>query len=166
MFFIDRTKAVIPHFLEKSLRNLKKTRKINKNTKNSYFLMSVASLCTPCFVMFCVFLHGSFCQVAHKLDMSTLFTTFFSLNIFSIYIFNISPIYITNLSLVCVCYVFICPRTASVCSYFSGPQGSWVVCCLHLKIEFRSCARRRQWCGIFYYHWWTASIKPRLLFPM
>jgi len=25
-------------------------------------------------------------------------------------------------------------------------------------------ARGRQWCGIFHYHWWTASIKPRLLF--
>jgi len=33
-----------------------------------------------------------------------------------------------------------------------------------LKMEFRSCARGRQWCGIFHYHWWTASIKPRLLF--
>jgi len=22
----------------------------------------------------------------------------------------------------------------------------------------------RQWCGILHYHWWTASIKPRLLF--
>jgi len=31
-------------------------------------------------------------------------------------------------------------------------------------MEFRSCARGRQWCGIFHYHWWTASIKPRLLF--
>jgi len=38
------------------------------------------------------------------------------------------------------------------------------VCCLHLKIEFCSCARGRQWCGIIHYHWWTASIKPRLLF--
>ena len=27
-----------------------------------------------------------------------------------------------------------------------------------------SCAKGRQWCGIFHYHWWTASIKPRLLF--
>jgi len=36
--------------------------------------------------------------------------------------------------------------------------------CLHLKMEFRSCARERQWLGIFHYHWWTASIKPRLLF--
>jgi len=50
--------------------------------------------------------------------------------------------------------------------YFSGPRGSWSVhvCCLHLKMEFCSCARGRQWCGIIHYHWWTASIKPRLLF--
>jgi len=45
--------------------------------KNSFFLMSVASLYTPCFVMFCVFLFGPFCHGAHKLDLSTLFTTFF-----------------------------------------------------------------------------------------
>jgi len=31
-------------------------------------------------------------------------------------------------------------------------------------MEFRSCARGRQWCCIFHFHWWTASIKPRLLF--
>jgi len=48
--------------------------------------MSVASLCTPCFVMFCVFLYGPFCHGTHKLDFSTLFTTFFSLNISSFYI--------------------------------------------------------------------------------
>ena len=30
-----------------------------------------------CFVMFCVFLYGPFCHGAHKLDLSTLFTTFF-----------------------------------------------------------------------------------------
>ena len=39
--------------------------------------MSVASLFTPCFVMFCVFLYGPFCHGAHKLDLSTLFTTSF-----------------------------------------------------------------------------------------
>jgi len=39
--------------------------------------MSVASLFTPCFVMFCVFLYGPFCHGAHKLDLSTLFTSFF-----------------------------------------------------------------------------------------
>ena len=35
---------------------------------------------------------------------------------------------------------------------FFGPQGSWSVhvCCLHLKMEFRSCARGRQWCGIIH----------------
>jgi len=51
-------------------------------------------------------------------------------------------------------------------SYFSGPQGSWSVhvCCLHLKMEFRSCARGRHWCDIIHYYWWTAAIKPRLLF--
>jgi len=49
---------------------------------------------------------------------------------------------------------------------FSGPQGSWSVhvCCLHLKMEFRSCTRGRQWCGVMLNYWWTASIKPMLLF--
>ena len=47
-----------------------------------------------------------------------------------------------------------------------GHQGSWSehVCCLHLKMDFRLCARGRQWCCIIHYYWWTASIKPRLLF--
>jgi len=49
----------------------------NRKTHKSYFFMSVASLFTPCFVMFCVFLYGPFCHGAHKLDLSTLFTTFF-----------------------------------------------------------------------------------------
>ena len=51
-------------------------------------------------------------------------------------------------------------------TYFSGPQGSWSVhvCCLHLKMEFRSCVRGHQWCGIIHYYWWTASINSRLLF--
>ena len=44
---------------------------------SNYFFMSVASMFTPCFVMFCVFLYGPFCHGAHKLDLSTLFTTFF-----------------------------------------------------------------------------------------
>jgi len=38
--------------------------------------------------------------------------------------------------------------------------------CWHLKMEFRLCGRGRQWCSIIYYHWWTSSIKPRLLFIM
>ena len=38
--------------------------KNTKNTNNSYFLMSVASLYTPCFVMFFVFLYGPFCHGA------------------------------------------------------------------------------------------------------
>jgi len=43
---------------------------------------------------------------------------------------------------------------------FSGPRGSWIICCLHVRKEFRSCDRGRQWCGILHYHWWTSSIKP------
>ena len=58
-------------------RDILELDKKSKNTKNSYFFMSVASLFTPCFVMFGVFLYGPFCHGAHKLDLSTLFTTFF-----------------------------------------------------------------------------------------
>ena len=66
----------------------------------------------------------------------------------------------------CVAAVKCRPALHHCVVIFSGPQGSWSVnvCCLPLKMEFRSCARGRQWCGIFHYHWWTASIKPRLLF--
>jgi len=46
----------------------------------------------------------------------------------------------------------------------SGIMECTYVCCLHLKMEFCSCARGRQWCGIIHCRWWTASIKPRLLF--
>jgi len=31
-------------------------------------------------------------------------------------------------------------------------QRSWIVCCLHLEKEFRSCARGSQWCGIHHNH--------------
>jgi len=48
--------------------------------------------------------------------------------------------------------------------YFSGPHGLWSVYLLHLKMEFHSCARGRQRCGIIHYYRWTTSIKPRLLF--
>jgi len=58
-------------------------------------------------------------------------------------------------------YCFKGKRSISLCCYgFSGPQGSWIVCCL-LKKAFRSCPMWRQWCD---YHWRKASIKPRLLF--
>ena len=48
--------------------------------------MSVASLYTPCFVMFCVFLYGPFCHGAPKLDLSHIVYDIFSFNISSIYI--------------------------------------------------------------------------------
>ena len=96
MFFIDRTKAVIQHFWRRPLSNwrLKKKKKHWKNTKNSYFLISVASLYTPCFVKFCVFLYGPFCHGAHKLDLSTLFTTFFLWTSLSFIIFFYKALYL------------------------------------------------------------------------
>jgi len=72
---VYRPRILSTIFLEKSEKH-----------KNSYFLMSVVSLYTQFFVMFCVFLYGPFCHGAHKLGLSTLFTTFFSSNISSIYI--------------------------------------------------------------------------------
>ena len=39
-----------------------------------------------------------------------------------------------------------------------------IVCCLHLKIDVRLCARERQLCDIFHCYWWTASMKLMLLF--
>jgi len=47
--------------------------------------------------------------------------------------------------------------------YISGHLWSNIVCYLHFK-KFCSCTRGRQWCGSFLFQWWTASIKPRLLF--
>jgi len=48
--------------------------------------MSIASVYTPCFVMFFVFLYGPFCHGAQKLDLSTLFTTFIFLeHLFHLY---------------------------------------------------------------------------------
>jgi len=74
----------------------------------------------------------------------------------------VSLILLTTAGVKCMCGgCKLSPRTSSLCS---SPQGSCIVCCLHLKMEFRSCARGRQWCGIIHYYWWTASIKPRLLF--
>jgi len=44
------------------------------------------------------------------------------------------------------------PCTSSLCSYIScifWSSGIMDCICLHLEIEFRSCARGRQWCCIF-----------------
>jgi len=60
---------------------------------------------------------------------------------------------------------YIQSRTRNVSSHASrNLHWQTGLCCLHLKMEFCSCARGRQWCGIIHYHWWTASIRPRLLF--
>jgi len=77
-----------------------------------------------------------------------------------------SLVYLTTAGVKCLCGgCKMSPRTSSMCSHiFLVLRDHWLYVCLHLKMEFRSCARGRQWCGIFHYHWWTASIKPRLLF--
>ena len=43
------------------------------------------------------------------------------------------------------------PRTTSLCSCIFLVLSDHV-CCLHLKMEFRLCARGRQWCGIIHYY--------------
>ena len=58
---------------------------VNNTLNELDFFMSVASLFTQCFVMFCVFLYGPFCHGAHKLDLSTLFTTFFFEHLLHLY---------------------------------------------------------------------------------
>ena len=56
-------------------------------------------------------------------------------------------------------------RNTSLCSYiFLVLWNLRFVCWLYLKIEFCSWAIGCKWCGILHNNWWTASIKPRLLF--
>lgn len=56
-------------------------------------------------------------------------------------------------------------RTTSLFSYTFGPLGSWIVCCLNMKIELRSCSKGAVSDVICNYHWFsTVSIKSRLLF--
>jgi len=69
--------------------------------------MSVASLYTPCFVMFCVFLYGPFRHGAHKLDLSKIFTTFPSLNISSIYIIVIQNYYVEINRPICAMFILV-----------------------------------------------------------
>ena len=54
------------------------------------------------------------------------------------------------------------PRVCVV--IFSGHQGSWIVLMLTFDYRVRLMRQGPQWCGIFNYYWWTATIKPRLLF--
>jgi len=63
-----------------------------KTHTKSLFGMSVTSCCTACLVLFyALFMNGPFCQGSLKLGLSTLFTTFFSLNISLINISSIAP---------------------------------------------------------------------------
>ena len=79
MFFIDHTKAVIQHVLEKSFKELKIENKNQKNRKTQKIVISLCllRLCLLRVWWFSVFLYRPFCHGAYKLDLSTLFTTFF-----------------------------------------------------------------------------------------
>jgi len=71
------------HFKKSKIDN--QNGKIRK-TKISLLWIFVTSWCSLCFVLFCVcFCTGFFCHGGLELALSTLFTTFFSLNISSIY---------------------------------------------------------------------------------
>ena len=61
---------------------------------------------------------------------------------------------------VCI-FVLSCAKSKQFCWSLE----IWIVGCLHLKIEFRSCVMGVIGVAFFQYLWWTASIKPRLLFP-
>ena len=59
------------------------------------------------------------------------------------------------------------PRTTSLCSHMLlalRDHGVYLYVVYNLTMEFRSCGRGRQWYGIIHFYWWTASIKPRLMF--
>ena len=51
-----------------------------------------------------------------------------------------------------------------LCSYIFWSAGIMDCVSIVLKNEFHLCARGCLLCGIFYYHRWTASVKPRLLY--
>ena len=66
----------------------------------------------------------------------------------------LGPLTIRVLQLVCsACMAIVeCRTVLHHCKViFSGPQRQWIVCCLHLKIGFRSSAQGRQWRSIFNY---------------
>ena len=78
-------------------------------------------------------------------------------------VFRFSPYKYTT----CTSEAFWILRNVFYISYiFSSPQRSLIACCLNLKIEFCSCARVASvvWhTFVFHCHWWTSSVKPRLL---
>ena len=56
------------------------------DTNNSYFLLSVASMYTPCFVMFSVFLYGPFVMVPTNLTCPHCLQHFFFEHLFHLYL--------------------------------------------------------------------------------
>jgi len=61
-----------------------------------------------------------------------------------------------------IIYIFIVLHIFIVLIVFPGSLASWILSCFGL-IKLCACFSGFQWLGIFYCHWWTASIKLRLL---
>jgi len=60
------------------------------------------------------------------------------------------------------CLVSHITRSISLCSFIFLVRMDHVLYLLTVEKNPLMCWWR-QWCGIFHYYWWTASIKPRLL---
>ena len=57
------------------------------------------------------------------------------------------------------------PRTSLLCrNIFLVLRDHWLFVYIWKWSAAHALGGVMQWCGIFHYHWWTVSIKPRLLF--
>ena len=133
MKVIDRTKAVTQHFFREIIleivnKNMKK--KQSEKHKNSFIflLISVASWCSMCFcLVLCVcFLFRSFCHGALKLDISTLFTTFFLWVLSIIFYISVMEVNIHN-------FFVMNPTVEYICKFKAEKHNvkdimNWLIC--------------------------------------
>ena len=114
-------------------------------------------LCTSFFVMFLLCFNGvcnivflsKFLLISCKIYARRLLQNYVSkpitfLSSIQNTMFTIILALIYRVSLINMCSCTWQRFTTIVLSFFSGPQGSWSVhvCCLHLKMVYRSCASR------------------------
>jgi len=99
----DRTKAITQHFLEKSFKQsyqIKKCKRIIWKTQKCFFLnvCCVLVFCLFLYCSVCWFLYGPFCHGTLRIDISTLFTTFF------LWKFLQFIIYYYSIRTICICF--------------------------------------------------------------
>ena len=95
------------------IENKKKPRKIRKSQKNSYFLMSVASLYTPCVWCSVCFCTGHFVMVPLNLTCPHCLQHFFFEHLFHLYLLHI---YRTSL------FLLVSP---GVSCWYTGTLDTW-----------------------------------------